>query len=56
MNLLYREMEVQLNAYIKNVAGKFLRPLLRDHGCEKLHPTTGDSTQPKIQNQEIGKN
>ena len=32
MYLLYR-MEVQLNAYIKNVADKFLRPILKDHGC-----------------------
>ena len=31
-------MEVKLNAYIKNVTDKWLRPILRDHGCEKLHP------------------
>ena len=38
MNFLYRKMELQLNPYIKNVAEKYLRPLLRENGCEKLQP------------------
>ena len=38
MNLLYRKMELLLNPYVKNVAEKFLKPLLRENGCEKLEP------------------
>ena len=38
MNLLYRKMELLLNPYVKNVAENFLKPLLRENGCEKLQP------------------
>ena len=36
--MLYRKMELLLNPYVKNVAGKFLKPILRENGCEKLQP------------------
>ena len=52
--MLYRKMEVQLNAYIKNVTDKFLRPLLRDHGCEKLHPNLNNWRFHPAQNPKPG--
>ena len=46
-------MEVKLNAYIKNVTDKWLRPVLRDHGCEKLHPNLNNWKFQPVQNPKL---
>ena len=46
-------MEVKLNAYIKNVSDKWLRPILRDHGCEKLHPNLNNWKFQPVQNPKL---
>ena len=46
-------MEVKLNAYIQKVSEKWLRPILKDHGCEKLMPNLSNWKFQQIQNPKL---
>ena len=46
-------MEVKLNAYIQKVSEKWLRPILKDYGCEKLMPNLSNWKFQQIQNPKL---